>query len=174
MLGHLVVRMSRKHNWYAYALWALSIGVATMANKKGLFMTLVDCIPRFDAHRSQCFDRFVITSCLDAYIILFCAKDDNDNKNDTSDYFTPLLMRAARVINASHCSPHYYSNSWSRLHGASYSINALSMGPTDFSYTVAKISGVSISCRGRGAEAPSGPSDHPPHTSSPNTVKFIV
>ena len=30
--------------------WALSIGVATVANKKALFVTLVDRIPRFDAH----------------------------------------------------------------------------------------------------------------------------
>ena len=52
MLGHLVVRMSRKHNWYAYALWALSIGVATVANKKALFVMLVDHIPWFDAHWS--------------------------------------------------------------------------------------------------------------------------
>ena len=47
MLGHLVVRMSRK---YAYALWALSIGVATVANKKSLFVTLVDRILRFHAY----------------------------------------------------------------------------------------------------------------------------
>ena len=57
-------------------------------------MTLVDGIPRFDAHWSQFFaefDWFVITSRFDAYISKygdFCA---NDN---TTDYFTPLRMRA--------------------------------------------------------------------------------
>ena len=30
--------------------WALSIGVVTKANKKVLFMTLVDHIPRFETH----------------------------------------------------------------------------------------------------------------------------
>ena len=81
--------------------WALSIGVATVANKKALFVTLVDRIPRFDAHWSQFFaelDWFVvITSRLDAYISRygdFCANDNdnNDNNNDnddTTDYFTP-------------------------------------------------------------------------------------
>ena len=82
----LVVRMSRKQ--YAYALWALSIGVATVANKKALFVTLVDRIPRFDAHWSQFFAEFdwfvVLTSRLHVYISRygdFCAHD-----NDTTDY----------------------------------------------------------------------------------------
>ena len=83
--------------------WALSIGVATVANKKALFVTLVDCIPRFDAHWTQFFaelDWFVvIMSRLDAYTSRygdFCAiVNDNDNDNDdTTDYFTPLCMRA--------------------------------------------------------------------------------
>ena len=54
--------------------WALWIGVATVANKNALFVTLVDRIPRFDAHWSQFFAEFdwfvVITSRLDAYMIL--------------------------------------------------------------------------------------------------------
>ena len=47
MLGHLiVVRMSRKHNWYAYALMGtVDRRGYTMANKKALFVTLVDRIP---------------------------------------------------------------------------------------------------------------------------------
>ena len=98
-LGHLVVRMSRKHNWH---WWALSIGVATVANKKALFVMLVDHIPQFDAHGSQFFAVFdwfvVITSRLGAHILRygdFCADDnDDDNNDDTTDYFTPLRMRA--------------------------------------------------------------------------------
>ena len=39
VLGYLVVRMSRKH---IYIPAALCIGVATMANKEALFVTLVD------------------------------------------------------------------------------------------------------------------------------------
>ena len=83
--------------------WALSIGVATVANKKALFVTLVDRIPRFDAHWSQFFAEFdwfvVITSRLDAYISRyggFCANDNNNNNDndDTTDYFTPLRMHA--------------------------------------------------------------------------------
>ena len=60
---------------------------------------LVDRIPRFDAHWSQFFAEFdwfvVITNRLDAYISRyddFFANDNNDN--DTTDYFTPLRMRA--------------------------------------------------------------------------------
>ena len=45
ILGHLVVRMSRYHNGMDYAL---SIGVAIVANKKALFVTLVDPVPEFD------------------------------------------------------------------------------------------------------------------------------
>jgi hypothetical protein len=43
--GQLVVRMSRKPG-----LGCQSIGVATIPNKKTLFVTLVDLIPRFEAH----------------------------------------------------------------------------------------------------------------------------
>ena len=81
--------------------WALSIGVATVADKKALFVTLVDRIPRFDAYWSQFFAEFdwfvVLRSRLDAYISRygnFCAYDNNDNDDDTTDYFTPLRMRA--------------------------------------------------------------------------------
>ena len=59
-------------------------------------MTPVDRIHRFDAHWSRFFTEFdwlfVLTSCLDAYISRygdFCA-----HNNDTTDYFTPLRMRA--------------------------------------------------------------------------------
>ena len=77
--------------------WALSIGVATVANKKALFVTFVDRIPWFDAHWSQFFAKvdwfIVLKSRLDAYISgygNFCA---DDNNNDATDYFTPLRMR---------------------------------------------------------------------------------
>ena len=74
--------------------------MATVANKKALFVTLVDRIPRFDAHWSHFFAKFdwfiVLTSRLDAYISRyggFCANNDNDNNDndddDTTDYFTP-------------------------------------------------------------------------------------
>ena len=84
-------------------MWVLSIGVAMVANKKVLFVTLVDRIPRVDAYWSQFFAEFdwfvVLTSHLDVYPSRygdFCAHDnDNDNDNDdTTDYFTPLRMRA--------------------------------------------------------------------------------
>ena len=72
---------------------ALSIGVAMVANRKALFMTLVDHVPRFEAHYRQFFAEFnwfvVLTSCIDAYISRygnFCANNNNDN---TTDYFTP-------------------------------------------------------------------------------------
>ncbi len=46
------------------------IGVATMGNKKALFVTLVDHVPRFEAYWSQFFAKFdwlvVFTSRLDA------------------------------------------------------------------------------------------------------------
>ena len=43
--GYLVVRMSRKHNRHVLCIeWALSIGVATLANKKALFVMPVDRI----------------------------------------------------------------------------------------------------------------------------------
>ena len=68
--------------------WALSIDVATVANKKPLFVTLVDRIPQFDAHWSQFFAEFdwfvMITSRLDAYISRygdFCANDNDNNDN---------------------------------------------------------------------------------------------
>ena len=79
-----------------------------MANKKALFVTLVDRIPRFDAYWSQFFAEFdwfvMITSRLDAYISRygdFCANDNNDddnNNDDTTDYFTPCAC--ARGNNA--------------------------------------------------------------------------
>ena len=78
--------------------WALPIGVATVANKKALFVTLMDRIHRFDTYWSQFFakfDRFIVlTSRLDAYILRygnFCANNNNNNNNDnddTTDYFT--------------------------------------------------------------------------------------
>ena len=100
--SHMLVSCAHEQKAQCIHWWALSIGVATMANKKALFMTLVDCIPQFDAHWSHFFAEFdwfvVLTSRLDAYISRygdFCANDnDNDNDNDTTDYFTPLRMRA--------------------------------------------------------------------------------
>ena len=84
---------------------ALSIGMATVANKKALFVTLVDRIPRFDAHWSQFFAEFnwfvVLASRLDAYISRygdFCANDNNDNDNDTADYFTPCACARGKYL----------------------------------------------------------------------------
>ena len=81
---------------------ALSIGVATVANKKALFVTLVDRILRFDTYWSQFFaesDWFVvIKSHLDAYISRngdFCA---NDNDDDTIGYFTPCACARGKNI----------------------------------------------------------------------------
>jgi hypothetical protein len=36
----------------------LSIGVAMMANKKALFVTLVERVPQFEAYRGQFFAEF--------------------------------------------------------------------------------------------------------------------
>ena len=52
-LYHLVVRMSGKYDTYALYIestLALSIGVATVANKKALFVRLVDRVPQFEAY----------------------------------------------------------------------------------------------------------------------------
>ena len=64
--------------------------MATMANKKAPFLTIVDHIPWFDGHWSQFFADFdwlaVLISPLDAYISRygdFCANDD-----DKTDCFT--------------------------------------------------------------------------------------
>ena len=60
----LVMRMSRKHSEHA-SLWALSIGVATVANKKALFITLVDRIPLDLTHTEASFSPNSIDSlCL--------------------------------------------------------------------------------------------------------------
>ena len=66
-----------------------------MANKKALFLTLVDHIPRFE-HIKASFRQIQLIRC--AYESLrclglntiwqFCAHDDNN----TTDYFTPLRM----------------------------------------------------------------------------------
>ena len=67
--------------------YAQSIGVATVANKKVLSVTLVDCVPQFDAHWSQFFTEFnwfiMLTSRLNAYVSRygeFCAINDNEAK----------------------------------------------------------------------------------------------
>ena len=45
------MRMSRKHKAACIMHeWAVSIGVVTKANKKALFVMLVDHIPRFEIH----------------------------------------------------------------------------------------------------------------------------
>jgi hypothetical protein len=93
VLGQLVMCMSRKP-----VCWVgLSIGVATIPNKKTLFVTLVDLIPRFEAYCGHFFAEFdwfvVLTSRSDAWISR--SGDFLDNYNDaTTDYFTPLRMRA--------------------------------------------------------------------------------
>ena len=72
---------------------ALSIGMATMANKKALFLTLVDRVPWFERYWSQFFAKFdwfeMLTSLSGAYSRSrdFCAHDEDNN--DTTDYFTP-------------------------------------------------------------------------------------
>ena len=75
---------------YALSRHCLLIGVATVAIKKALFVTLVDRVSRLDILWSQFFAEFdwfvVFTSRLDAYTSRygdFCANDD------TTDYFTP-------------------------------------------------------------------------------------
>ena len=89
--------------------------VATVANEKALFVTLVDRIPWFDAHWSQFFAEFdwfvVTTSCLDTYISRygdFCANDDDDDDDDdTTDYFTPCAC--ARGNNKAEHNTELYS-----------------------------------------------------------------
>ena len=65
----------------------MSIGVATVANKKALFVMLVDCVPQFEASWSQFFTEFDWFIVLMSRIDDFCANDNNNN--DTTDYFTP-------------------------------------------------------------------------------------
>ena len=54
ILGHLVVRMHvvpwRVQYMYMYVGQVLSTGMATLANKKVLFVTLVVRVPRFEAY----------------------------------------------------------------------------------------------------------------------------
>ena len=73
-----------------------------VANKKALFVKLVDRIPRFDTRWSQFFAEFdsffMIMSRLDAYISRygdFCANNDND---DTTDYFTPCACARGNYV----------------------------------------------------------------------------
>ena len=55
----------KAHGLHAlYIEWALSIGVASVANKKSSSVTLMDCVPQFGAHRSLVFDWLMLTSCL--------------------------------------------------------------------------------------------------------------
>ena len=58
-VGHLV----------AETIEALLIGVATVANKKVLFVMLMDCVPRFEAHWSQFFAEF------DWFVVLMISLD---------------------------------------------------------------------------------------------------
>ena len=44
------MRISRKYMHALCIEWELSIGVATMANKKVLFVMLVDHVPQFEMH----------------------------------------------------------------------------------------------------------------------------
>ena len=87
-----------------------------VANKKAIFVTLLDRIPRFEAHWSQFFAKFdwfvVITSRLDASILRyvdFCANDnDNDDNNDddTTDYFTPCACARGKNVQAISTCPY--------------------------------------------------------------------
>ena len=92
--GHLVVRMSRKHNVHAL----MPIGVAMVANKKALFVTLVDCVPRIEAHSLKwIFRRVWLIRC--AYELLrsrdnnfyyyygnsYAHKNNVDNDDDTTN-----------------------------------------------------------------------------------------
>ena len=45
-----IMRMSKKHKAFIHIEWALSIGMVTKANKKELFVMLMDHVPRFEAH----------------------------------------------------------------------------------------------------------------------------
>ena len=97
------MRLSRKHKTCMHNTssgHALSIGVVTKANKKALFVTLVDHIPWFETHWSPFFIKFnwfiVLTSRSGAYTSRygdFSANDNDDNNNNdndnTTDYFTP-------------------------------------------------------------------------------------
>ena len=74
--------------------------MATVANKKALFVMLVDRILLFDAYWSHFFAEFdwffMFMSRLDAYISRngdFCANDD-----DTTDYFTPCACARGNNI----------------------------------------------------------------------------
>ena len=73
--------------------------MAMVANKKALFVILVDRAPQFEAHWSQFFAEFdwfiMLTSHLDAYISKYGNfYTHNNNDNNTTDYITPLCMRA--------------------------------------------------------------------------------
>ena len=77
--------------------------MATVGNKKALFVTLMDRVPRFEAYWSQFFAEFdwllVLRRGLDAYISKygdFCAHDNNDD--DTTDYFTPCACTRGKYI----------------------------------------------------------------------------
>ena len=58
-------RKQRAHGLHAlYIEWALSIGVASVANKKRSSVTLMDCVPQFGAHQNLVFAWLMLTSCL--------------------------------------------------------------------------------------------------------------
>ena len=83
--------------------WALSIGVATVANKKAPFLMVVDRIPWFDASFFAEFNWLaVLTSPLDAYISRygdFCANDNIDINNDgMTDCFTPCVCARGNKV----------------------------------------------------------------------------
>ena len=75
--------------------WVGTVDRRGYGDQQKLFVTLMDCVSRFDTHRSQFFAEFdwfiVLTSGLDTYISRygdFCANND-DNDDDTTNYFTP-------------------------------------------------------------------------------------
>ena len=115
---HLAVRMSTKHNGMHYALsrhcgmhYALSSGTINRRGYSGQQKGTIsdDCGPYPALILCQFFTEFdwlaVLMSPLDAYILRygdFCANDDNDNKDDTTDYFTPCACAQGNY--------HHYTN----------------------------------------------------------------
>ena len=107
MLGYLVVCMSRKHNWYAYALMGTvdrcgycGLQKCTICDARGPYPSIWHTLKPFFVE----FDWFVvIASRLSAYISRygdFCANnnDNNNDNDDTTDYFTPLRMCAGNYV----------------------------------------------------------------------------
>ena len=96
--GHLVVRMSRKHNGHASFIVGTVNRRGYGGQLKGTIYDVRGPYPSIWRTLKPVFAKFdwfvVLMSRLDAYISRygnFCA-NDNDNNDDTTDYFTPLRM----------------------------------------------------------------------------------